>query len=178
MKFRNLIPFWVLGLTLLAAAFAYSATSPVGTVTGIPLATVTSCSVTWTAVTSNPTLGTITSEVCSIDTNGKKVHAYYALNVTNTGGANGSGTYLISIPGGGTIDTTKHTADTGCDYGIGFVQLNQGGTFGQGHVGVYDSTHLCLKLTAGNDTPAVMAHGYFGFADAKKLSFNIDFYIQ
>jgi hypothetical protein len=162
----------ILSLTALLPAFA-------GFQTSSTALTWSSCTITWTATTTSPTLGTITSEKCSYYVAGKVLHAHYSLNVTNTNAVAGSGTYLMSIPGGGTVDTTKITADTGCDLGsVGFVQINQGGTFGQGHVCVYDSTHLGLKITAANDVPSAMAHGYFGFGDAKKMTFNIDIPIQ
>jgi hypothetical protein len=133
-----------------------------------------SCTITWTATgSSNPTITGTNYQTCKLSTVGKMIWAWYAVDITS--GTNGDGTYLISIPGGGTIDTTNLTVSTSCEGTIvGKSYINQGGTFGIGHVGVYSSTQLCIRTTASSVSLDVIRSGYFGFADAKKLSFSVE----
>ena len=135
--------------------------------------TVESCTVTWTADSGTPPTYVASTEKCVVTTSGKTRSASYNVNISS--GTSGTGTYRMSIPGGGTIDTTNLLVNTGCQGShFGKAYINQGGTYGIGFVGVYDSTHLCIRITAGGMTLAALASTYFGFADAKILSFTVE----
>lgn len=133
--------------------------------------TITTCTVTWTAVTTTPTF-VVTTQHCNYVVTGNLLSATYDLNTSS--GTNGSGSYKISIPGGNTVDTTKIQASTDCQGAIiGSVYINQGGTYGMGFIGVYDSTNLCIRTTAGGSTLNIMSSSYFGFSAAKIINFYI-----
>lgn len=64
----------------------------------------------------------------------------------NTGAANGSGAYLMGLPPGYTIDSSKITINSTKSSGVVGSASVSGNSAGSGHVKAYDSTHLALLL--------------------------------
>lgn len=64
----------------------------------------------------------------------------------NTGAANGSGAYLMGLPPGYTIDSSKITINSTKSSGVVGSASVSGNSAGSGHVKAYNSTHLALFL--------------------------------
>lgn len=100
------------------------------------------------AVTSNPTKGTVTTDVLSYGRLGKfmKMTATY---VQTTSGTAGSGTYLWKLPTGLTLDANGITIAANRFQGLcGFsvTDTGAGGTRPRGNMVAYDATHLAMTL--------------------------------
>lgn len=104
--------------------------------------------------------------VWSRDGDSMIIHYDYGHN-NNAGAADGSGTYLFTLPSGVTIDTNKAIANsTNASGNLGSASVS-GTNVGSGHAKAYDSTHLAIFLE--DVTSAVQSFwgtGYVGIAAA------------
>lgn len=98
-----------------------------------------------TGSTSNPTIGTTTTNTALWGRAGDKMHGNYNLVQTGAGTA-GSGIYLISIPAGYTIDTSKLPNDKPA---VGVAHIYNGTNISVCDVLVYNSSNLMLSGTYG-----------------------------
>lgn len=94
-----------------------------------------------TGVTANPTVGTTTTNIAYYRQVGDKIELNYNL-IQTVAGTNGTGTYLISLPSGLTIDTTKLPANSPVIGSATIFNATNRAVFG---VQVYDSTRLFLS---------------------------------
>lgn len=108
--------------------------------------TLTSTTSTITAVTTNPTKGTVAQDLVSYMTIGKLLYIHFDYAQTGAG-SSGSGTYKFLVPGGFTIDSTYIRIST---------SENETGNVGHfvhylnttGYVKAYDTTHLAFWSSA------------------------------
>lgn len=90
---------------------------------------------------------------------------YDYFDADGSGAANGSGTYLFSMPPGHVIDLTKVYSAPGSASGVvGSANFNNGGADVHGVVVVYDSTHLALLLSNDTNAPAYVSSGFGNIA--------------
>jgi hypothetical protein len=94
-----------------------------------------------TGVTANPTVGTTTTNIAYYRQVGDKIELNYNIIQTGAGSA-GTGTYLISLPSGLSIDTSKLPANSPVIGSATIFNATNRAVFG---VQVYDSTRLFLS---------------------------------
>ena len=105
------------------------------------------------ATTTNPTLATTHKKKAAYKIVGKSLHLIWSYShIVATGATPGSGDYLIPIPAGYTIDTSKvdlASTENGYAYGtpVGHGLIMQDFNIGQGSVVVYNTTFLKFITT-------------------------------
>lgn len=118
-----------------------------------------------TATSSNPTKGTTTTDQIYwrrvADT--MEIRVEY---LQNSGGANGSGTYLITIPNSQSIDSAKTSLVAGGNptRNLGTMIIRSNTTYFVGYVMGYDSTHVNV-FTLQTQTPDVWQSGNGGLGN-------------
>lgn len=133
----------------------------------------TTYSVVITGTTTNPSSGTIVTNVGYYRREGNSIYVHWSYEQSSAGSA-GSGSYLISLPSGLTIDTAFDVDDTGgqkSNCGYAFLESDNGSNNQRCSVFVYDSTHLAILL---GDSGALWGSGSvfnFGAANTTKFSF-------
>lgn len=124
----------------------------------------------FTATTTAPTKGANSVDTLYWKRNGDSMEVYVSYNQTG-GGSGGSGDYLIQIPTGYSIDTTKITPYTtvigntnwGGSNNVGECYVNNGSSTSVGDVIVYDSTHVrFFTVPNAGGTPGVWSSSFFG----------------
>jgi hypothetical protein len=132
-----------------------------------------------TATTTNPTLGTTTLNQAMYRRVGDSAQITYILK--GSGGTNGAGTFLFSLPPGLTADTSKiNTSTSDAVYSVGNAVETSAG-FGStnwriGSVGLYDTSHVAIYLITSNTAAAMNAFNttnYTFFSDG--TSYEISF---
>jgi hypothetical protein len=96
----------------------------INTLTGTAIGGWTSFPMVISGTVTNPTKGTITSEVAQWRRVGSNMEVLYHLVQTTVGAADGSGDYLFNLPTGYTIDYTKLATASGTS--LGFTLLSDG----------------------------------------------------
>ena len=147
--------------------------------------------ITLTATTTNPTKGTTTSDNISYRQLGAKqwevVMTY--IQTAFTGGANGSGDYLITLPNGLSFDTTLpsqplYTGSVGTNtYALmtyiipsGSGLINNGGLGGQVYPIVYSATKFRILTTTWAGSIQCWGNGYYSIGgDAPKVQLTFRF---
>lgn len=128
-----------------------------------------SYSLTITGATSDPTLGTVTTNQAFWRRVGDSMEIEYTL-VQTTAGTSGSGAYLFSLPTGYTIDTAKiTTSTTNINGAVGSAQaINPGVSLGNGQVKAYNSTKLAMYVLAAgaSDSGNNVGSAYYALGNA------------
>jgi len=125
-----------------------------------------------TATTTDPTIGTITTNIASYNIIGKMMYIMYNL-VTSSAGTNGSGTFKFSIPSGYTIDTNyifPGAANVPYQGICGSAAEFAGGAQRLGVVRVFDSTHLALGFNDGTSNLEDFNSANFAFFDQSGIN--------
>lgn len=120
----------------------------------------TAFTVTITGSTSNPTKGTVATDAAFWRRVGDSMEIVYSYRQTGAG-ASGSGTYLFSIPGGHTIDTTKTTSSAGNQgrASVGAAHSSDGTNNYTGYVQVHNTTNLNVVTDNGtNGATAIVSN--------------------
>lgn len=102
-----------------------------------------------TATTTNPSKGTMTTDKIYSQIIGDMLHVYGVFDQSSAGSA-GSGSYLIEIPNGKAVDTTKLNIANGRTAVGSFEISDTGASSTTGTVTIYDSTHLQFHLSTGD----------------------------
>jgi hypothetical protein len=170
-----------------ASSYANSAYAQANTATP---AWTSAGAITLTATTTNPTKGTVTTDNISYRKLGTKewevVMTY--IQSSGTGGANGSGDYLITLPNGLSFDTTlpsqpTYTSDVGSNTfsHLPYVIPNCNGTITNNTVGgqifpmVYSATKFrILTLTYGTGIQP-WGSGFYSATDIPKIQLTFRF---
>jgi hypothetical protein len=110
--------------------------------------------------TSNPTKGTITNDIAYWRRVGDSVQVTYSFK-QSSGGANGTGTYIITVPSGLSIDTNKVFPDNvGSSIAQGVVGsayvVDSSANSYEGNCHVYDSRGVCLTVSNDLQGPATV----------------------
>lgn len=137
-----------------------------------------------TATTTNPTPGTFLVNLASWKRIGDSISIRYDFEITNSGAAAGSGTYLFSLPSGLAIDSTKiKFASTIPSTSMGdagnFAYNDSAGSMLGGWAVAYDSTHFALvavlSAVSGTYTTAFVGSTdlQFGNAPAQVYSMTV-----
>ncbi|KKM84975.1 hypothetical protein LCGC14_1293810 [marine sediment metagenome] len=123
------------------------------------------------AVTTAPTLATTHKKKASYKVVGKSLHIIWSYShIWATGATGGSGDYLIPIPAGYTIDTSKvdmASVENTYAYGtpIGHGRIMQDTAWGELTVVIHDNTNLRLIITnensGGTQVFKFMSNGFF-----------------
>lgn len=103
-----------------------------------------------TGSTSNPTKGTTTIDQATYLKVGKILHMNWNYKETS-GGSDGSGIYLFTIPNSEVADTTYMTCDTQFGSIVGTAHIsnttdNESATSSSANVYCYDTTHLAMAI--------------------------------
>lgn len=120
-----------------------------------------------TAVTSNPTKGTVAVDKARWRRVGDSMEIRYDYRQT-VGGSAGTGIYLFAIPSGYTIDTDNIEVTSGAVQGIVGAATTVSTTEGilLGSVRAYDSTHLSLIVGDETSSPNSVSSTFVDLADA------------
>lgn len=118
------------------------------------------------ANTTAPTKGTVVRDRLLARQVGNNLELNFEYQQTSTGGASGTGGYLLSIPPGFTIDTSRFPANTSLSSDtladdrnkVGEIAIQQNaGMTTSGGVFIFDSTRLYVKLYVAADSGSTSA---------------------
>ena len=129
-------------------------------------------SITIGAVTTAPTKGTVVRDDMSWSRDGQFMDIFFKYE-QSSGGSSGNGNYLLSIPGGYTVDTSYISASTnGIEQRVGSIQISNT-TDGIspnariGSIGMYDSTKFVMGTYLGtSDDTALVSNTNFTLSTA------------
>jgi hypothetical protein len=131
------------------------------------------------ATTTAPTKGTAATDQVSWRRVGDTMEMRWRY-VQSTAGSAGSGYYLLTIPGGYTIDTTKlPVPNSAIDYraGVGTMKASYGGTGTcTGPVYAYNSTQLFAELVcySGGPGQGMWGSSYFTMSVVASVGFTLE----
>lgn len=119
-----------------------------------------------TATTTNPTYGTIETNKAQFRRVGDSYEFHWDFKQTTSGTA-GSGTYLINLPAGITIDTTKFSTG-GADFQrvVGQVYLANATSVFEGFLIIQSSTQLYVSLQNSASTATNWGDAFGGFGNS------------
>lgn len=130
-----------------------------------------------TAVSGGAVKGTIVTDSVKWRRVGDSMELRWDYEQSATG-TSGTGRYILTIPGGYTIDTTKQGVSTTDKFAVGYGYFSNNsdslsGTTVPGTVFAYDSTHLAFAALNTTSTQTQIGASLFGFANSANIKYTV-----